>query len=138
VSARDVREARFPVVLGGYDLAEVDRLLRDVAQRLPEVSRPTWDAAPVLPGPGPGPQLRTPLRGYDRAHVDAFLVRCAHSLRARVAELPELAPLTAAARTGEPLTAREVDAAQFRLVYRGYAPNEVDALLDRVRERLPG
>jgi DivIVA domain-containing protein len=138
VSARDVREAQFPLVLGGYDLAEVDRLLRDLVQRLPEVSRPTWDADPVSPAPGPGPQLRTSLRGYARRDVDAFLVRCAHSLRTRVAELPALAPLTAQPRTGEPLTARDVDGAQFRLVHRGYAPQAVDALLDQVRERLPG
>jgi DivIVA domain-containing protein len=124
-------------VLGGYDLAEVDRLLRELAVRLPEVSRPTWDAEPVPPAPGPGPLLRVSLRGYARCDVDAFLVRCAHSLRGRVGELPALSPLTAHPRIGEPLAAADVDAARFRLVYRGYAPSAVDALLDQVRERLP-
>lgn len=139
VTARDVREARFPVVLGGYDLAEVDAVLRQVSRLLPdpEAEHRRWTADAVAPGAGPALSLGTARRGYAREDVDAFLVRCAHSLRERVAEVPELAPLTAAPRTGEPLTTRDVDAVQFRLVRGGYAPDRVDALLDRVRALLP-
>jgi DivIVA domain-containing protein len=136
--ARDVREARFRVVVGGYDLAEVDALLRRLAGVLPDPPRPCWDGAPLPPAPGPGPRLRTALRGYARDDVDVFLVRCAHSLGRRVGEVPELAALTGAPRVGEPLDARDVDTAQFPLAYRGYAPEAVDALLDRVRDRLRG
>lgn len=137
MTARDVREVRFPVVLGGYDLAQVDRVLREVARLLPDPPRRGWDADPVPPASGPGPHLRTALRGYARDDVDAFLVRCAHSLRERVGEVPELAPLTARPRTGEPLTADDVETVQFPVVRRGYAPDAVDALLDRVRVLLP-
>ena len=131
LTAVDVRAVRFRVVLHGYDLAEVDALLRQVVGLLPD--RPTWETGPVPPTGGSGPQLRSALRGYAPGAVDAFLVRCAHSLQGRVRELPELAALTGAPRTGEPLTAGEVDTAQFPMVYRGYAPDDVDALLDRVR-----
>jgi DivIVA domain-containing protein len=134
-----VRDVRFPLVLRGYDLAEVDALLRRVARALPdppEADPPSWEGEPVPPALGPGPGLRTSWRGYVRDDVDAFLVRCAHSLGARVAEVPELASLTGEPRTGRPLTAREVDAVQFRLVRGGYAPDAVDALLDRVQALL--
>jgi DivIVA domain-containing protein len=136
LTAGDVRAAHFAVVLGGYDMAEVDAVLRQVARLLPE--RTPWEADPEPPAAGPGPALRGALRGYARDDVDDFLVRCAHSLRSRVRELPELAPLTARPRTGEPLTPREVETVQFSMVLRGYAPDAVDDLLDRVRALLRG
>ena len=89
------------------------------------------------PTEGPGPGLRLALRGYAPDDVEPFLVRCAHSLGARVAEVPELAPLTGRPRTGTPLLARDVRDVQFRIVLRGYALAEIDALLDRIESRLP-
>jgi DivIVA domain-containing protein len=138
VTAADVRAARFPVAVRGYDLADVDALLRRVAASLAarEGERPQWPAPPVPPAPGEAPQLRTARRGYDQPEVDAFLVRCAHSLGAGVAQVPELAPLTRAPRVGPPLRARDVGQVQFRLVRRGYAIDEVDLLLDRVEQAL--
>lgn len=136
VTARDVREVRFSLVRVGYDLAEVDVLLRRVAAALPPVPEPpapTWDTEPVPAAVAPGPGLRTALRGYRREDVDPFLVRCAHSLRTRVAEVPELVALTGRPRVAPPLTPREVEQVQFRMVWRGYAVDPVDALLDRVQ-----
>jgi DivIVA domain-containing protein len=132
-----VREVRFPVVLGGYDLAEVDAVLRAVGRLLPEAPGPAWPGPPVPAADGPGPDLRPARRGYARDEVDAFFVRCAHSLGERVGQVPELAALTGRPREGDPLSVRDVDAVQFRLVSRGYAPDAVDTLLDRVRALLP-
>jgi DivIVA domain-containing protein len=148
LDAGDVRRALFPVALRGYDIAQVDSLLEAVAAALPgEDARPTWQPAPPEPsqtsgpaqaavggGPaGPPPiSLRAALRGYDVAEVDAFLVRCAHSLGPRIDRVPELRPLLSAPRSGAPLRARDVETAQFRIRRRGYAVDEVDALLDRV------
>ena len=139
VTARDVRDVRFRVVRRGYDLAEVDALLRRVAAvlpALPEPPPPNWDAEPLPPAVAPGPGLRTALRGYRRDDVDAFLVRCAHSLRARVCEVPELVALTGRPRVGPPLSAAEVEQVQFPMVWGGYAADPVDGLLDRVQAAL--
>lgn len=134
VSARQVRDVRFPVRLRGYDLAEVDALLRRVAAALPQEPAPAdWDPEPVPPTLGPGPGLRRALRGYVRDDVDAFLVRCAHSLGERVHEVPELAALTGRPRTGVRLRASDVEHVRFRMVWRGYAVDAVDALLDRIQ-----
>ena len=135
LDAGDVRALRFPVVHRGYDVLQVDDLLRRVAAALPE-ERPGWDEPASAPAAGPGPQLRTAVRGYDREEVDAFLVRCAHSLGSRVDAVPELAPLLGRPRTGERLRARDVETVQFPVRLRGYALHEVDALLDRVAAAL--
>jgi DivIVA domain-containing protein len=138
LDARDVRAARFPVVLRGYDMAAVDALLHRLLALLPEQPADWEDAAPVEAA-GPGPELRRSARGYDVEEVDAFLVRCAHSLGRRVERVPELAPLQARPRTGSPLRARDVETVQFRVRLgpgRGYDIEQVDALLDRVAEAL--
>lgn len=131
LTADDVREARFTIVFGGYHLADVDAELRRLLPLLP--AGESWVADPEPPADGPGLQLRTTRRGYARPDVDAFLLRCAHSLRDRVAEVPELAPLTGKPRSGRPLRVRDVEVVEFPLVRGGYAPDGVDALLDRVR-----
>jgi len=139
VTPRAVREVRFPVVLRGYDLAQVDALLRRVAAALPAVDEPApprWRGEPVAPALGPGPALPSSVRGYLRADVDALLVRCAHSLGDRVGEVPELASLTGQPRTGQPLTADDVERVRFPMVWRGYRVDAVDALLDRVQQVL--
>ena len=130
MTRREVEQARFPVVVRGYELAAVDDLLRRLATALP--AGPTWDGPPQPPAADPWPPLRTTLRGYDTDEVDAFLTRVAHTLGGRVCEVPELARYVAAPRTGEPLEPREVDAVQFQVRRRGYDIVEVDALLDRV------
>lgn len=134
LDAGDVRALRFEVVRGGYDVAQVDALLLRLSVALPqEDARPRWSGAPrVVAAAGDGPRLRVRVRGYDREQVDAFLVRCAHSLADRVDAVPELRPLLARPRAGEPLRARDVEVAQFPVRLRGYALDEVDALLDRV------
>lgn len=140
LDAGDVRGARFPVGLRGYDMAQVDALLERVANALPgEDERPTWDRPtgpiPVLSAV-PDLRLRHAPRGYDVEEVDAFLVRCAHSLGSRIDRVPELGPLRQRSRSGERLRARDVETAQFRLRLRGYAVDQVDALLDRVAAAL--
>jgi DivIVA domain-containing protein len=138
LDARDVRAARFPVAARGYDMAAVDALLHRVAAALPEEVA-TWDDPPeTAPRSEPLP-LRRSARGYDVEEVEAFLVRCAHTLGRRVERVPELAPLLARPRTGEPVRARDVETAQFHLRLgpgRGYDVEQVDALLDRVAEAL--
>lgn len=138
VSAADVRDVRFPVVLRGYELLAVDGLLRRVEAALRTDDEPvhTWTSGPVPPAIAPGPGLRTTLRGYAPEEVDRFLVRCAHSLGAAVARFPELAALTGQPRIGPPLTVRDVEQATFRLQLHGYAPRQVDELLDRVQAAL--
>jgi DivIVA domain-containing protein len=137
VTAHDVRDVRFPVVLRGYDLAAIDLLLRRVQAALAEdAPAPAWAGEPVPPAIGPGPALRSAARGYAREEVDGFFVQCAHSLGERVGRVPELAALTGRPRTGVPLTARDVENVQFRMVLRGYAPGQVDDLLDRVAAEL--
>jgi DivIVA domain-containing protein len=136
LDASDVRTARFPVVLRGYDLAEVDALLEQVAAALPGGER-AWDDVPTGAVPEAEPLvLRNVLRGYDVREVDDFLTRCAHSLGSRLSEVPELADRLARDRTGQPLRARDVEVAQFRLRGRGYDVVQVDELLDRVARAL--
>lgn len=134
LDAGDVRAARFDVVLRGYDAAQVDALLQQVAAALPdERQRPAWpdDAVPVAGAPST-PPLRTTVRGYDTAEVDAFLSRCAHTLNGRLEALPELAGWLSGPRTGAPVRARDVEVAQFHVRARGYDIAQVDALLDRL------
>jgi DivIVA domain-containing protein len=138
VDAGDVRAARFAVVPGGYDRPATDALLARVAALLPQVdSRPAWAAAPAGLEPVP---LRLPrtLRGYDIAEVDAFLLRCAHSLGPGLTAVPELAGLLGQPPTGEPVRARDVEQQQFRIrgLRRAYDVAAVDALLDRVQRAL--
>jgi DivIVA domain-containing protein len=135
VDARDVRDARFPIVLRGYDIAQVDALLERVARALPgEDARPAWDAVGPAGDAADHPELvlRRAVRGYDVQEVDAFLSRCAHSLGARVDRVPELAGLLDRPRTGSPLRARDVELARFRIKTRGYDMQQVDLLLDRI------
>lgn len=138
-----MREAEFPVVLRGYDTAQVDALLRRVAAALPgEDARPVW-CGPALDavrlGVEPAPLgLRVVLRGYDRAEVEQFLAHCAHSLGPRVSQVPRLVGLLCRPRTGAPLRPRDVELAEFHLRARGYDVSEVDALLDEVLAALDG
>lgn len=143
LDARDVREALFPVVLGGYQTEQVDALLERVAAVLPgDDARPGWC------GPALDPaalelvvaplDLPVTLRGYDRAEVEEFLARCAHSLGRRVRQVPELAGLLCRPRAGPVLRPRDVEMVQFRVRTRGYDIEQVDALLDRVMSALGG
>ena len=79
--------------------------------------------------------MRTTFRGYRQAEVDAFLDRCAAALGVRAAEVPELRGRGALA-SGAGLTPEEVAQVQFPIAFRGYALDEVDALLDRVETAL--
>jgi DivIVA domain-containing protein len=130
VTRREVEQARFPVVVRGYELAAVDDLLRRLRTALP--ADLTWGEPPQCPPADPWPALRLTLRGYDVEEVDAFLARAAHTLGRRVHAVPELGRYVAAPRTDDPLEPREVDGVQFRVRRRGYDIVEVDALLDRV------
>ena len=78
--------------------------------------------------------MRTALRGYRCADVDAFLDRCAAALGTRAAEIPELRGRGGLSRGG--LTADEVAHHTFPIAFRGYALDEVDALLDCVEAAL--
>ena len=79
--------------------------------------------------------MRTTFRGYRRTEVDAFLDRCAAALGLRAADLPELRGRGGLV-TGPRVTPEEVAQVQFGMELRGYALDEVDALLDRVEAAL--
>ena len=81
--------------------------------------------------------MRTSLRGYSRSEVDAFLDRCAAALGLRAADLPELAGRGGLV-TGPRVTPEEVAEVQFGMAWRGYALDDVDALLERVQQALRG
>ncbi|HWH30692.1 MAG TPA: DivIVA domain-containing protein [Mycobacteriales bacterium] len=133
LDAGDVRDVRFPVVVGGYDMAEVDALLTRVAKVLPAVSdRPGWGGDAPASAVGEPLHLRRSAQGYDAEQVLAFLTRCAHTLGPRVSEVPELAGLLRRPRTGDPVRARDVETVQFRVRLGGVSVEQVDALLDRV------
>lgn len=142
-----MRAARFDVVLRGYDIAQTDALLDRVCAALPgKESRPTWERAPAAGGQLPAVasgqpawSLPTSWRGYDAAEVDAYLVRCAHSLGDRIDRVPQLAPLLTRPRTGDPLRARDVEVVTFRMRFgkdAGYEVGAVDALLEQVAAAL--
>ncbi|MFP5220501.1 MAG: DivIVA domain-containing protein [Actinomycetes bacterium] len=136
LDAGDVHEARFPVVLGGYDMREVDALLARVARELPAASeRPGW-GGPVTQVECRPLRLRRSLQGYDAEQVLTFLTRCAHTLGPRVSEVPELASMLERPRTGTPVRARDVETVQFRLRLGGVSVEQVDGLLDRVADVL--
>ena len=79
--------------------------------------------------------MRTTLRGYRCADVDAFLDRCAAALGLRAAAIPELSGRGGLVGGGG-LTADDVAHQRFPIAFRGYALDEVDELLDRVEQAL--
>ena len=79
--------------------------------------------------------MRTAFRGYRAAEVDAFLDRCAAALGVRAAQFPELEGRGGLA-SGAGLTSQAVADVAFPIAFRGYALDEVDALLDRVESAL--
>ena len=133
LDAGDVQEVRFPVVVGGYDMADVDALLARVAEMLPAAAeRPDWPPTGAAPGDAPPLHLRRSAQGYDADAVLEFLTRCAHTLGPRVGEVPELAALLERPRAGRPVRARDVETVQFKVRLGGVSVEQVDALLDRV------
>jgi DivIVA domain-containing protein len=78
--------------------------------------------------------VRTALRGYRPADVDAFRDRCAAALGLHAADIPELRGRGGPA-SGTGLAPQDVADVRFPIA-RGYALDEVDALLDRVEAAL--
>ncbi len=76
-------------------------------------------------------------RGYDREEVDAFLDRCAAALGSRREGFQELQGRGGLV-SGPRVTPEEVAQVQFRIRWRGYGLDEVDALLDQVEGALRG
>jgi DivIVA domain-containing protein len=65
VTGDDVRSVRFPVVVRGYDRAEVDRFIDRRAVELDNRHSPDWLFSDV--------SFQVTVRAYDRSDVDAFL-----------------------------------------------------------------
>lgn len=81
--------------------------------------------------------MRTALRGYRKAEVDAFLDRCAAALGQRAGQVPELRSRQQSVfAAGPPLTPYDVSVVQFRTGWRGYGMDEVDGLLERIQAAL--
>lgn len=138
-SARDLREASFDLVKGGYRIAAVDAALerledtfasRDRERRVAELGQEAVLAqarnealelvSRLRRGPGKRFRRSGPLRqGYHRKEVDAFAERLMRYFEGRGA-----------------LTPAEVRSAAFRAQSNGYAEPQVDAFLDAVIEVL--
>ncbi|GAA2381757.1 hypothetical protein Cme02nite_52500 [Catellatospora methionotrophica] len=117
-----------PVVMHGYDCAQVDAYLAQVAalHEAHGAFRPLADPDSGVPTVGPvasrPPAFRRAIpftRGYDPAQVDALVAR--------------IAPVLAG---GVGITSAEIEEADLPLVRRGYDVERVDAYLDAVVIRL--
>lgn len=135
--ADDVRAASFPLVRGGYVIADVDAALARVedafAQRAREwaigrvgvdawVAQAREDAQQVLD------HLSRPLRKrFARTSILTFGYR--------VEEVDHVGDrISAFLRDGEPLDVEQVRGAAFRMQRGGYREEQVDALLDATVE----
>ncbi|HEX2316154.1 MAG TPA: DivIVA domain-containing protein [Thermomonospora sp.] len=119
---------RFPVVLRGYDCAQVDALTARIDRALRDGSG-GLTADDVLRS-----RFAVVLRGYDQAAVDRFLYACIDQLRARA---PRPAPRS---RVDAGRLIAWIENVRFSGAgaRSGYDVREVDAFLDRVVAGLRG
>ena len=121
MTAEEVRSMRFTMALRGYDTAQVDAMLEQLAERLPAH---TFDRAAARRGPGldvRGRIFAMALRGYSLEEVDLFLDRLAD-------ELDRRRGVGFGSSLG--LTADDVEHVEFTKALRGYSMIEVDRFLD--------
>ncbi|SEG86955.1 DivIVA domain-containing protein [Thermomonospora echinospora] len=122
--------ARFPVVLRGYDCAQVDALtarIEDALQR----GAGFLTAEDVLRS-----RFAVVLRGYDQQAVDEYLYECIRRLREGARPVrPQRRPRVPAGRLIDWIHGIEFSGAGMRT---GYDARDVDAFLDRVVAGLRG
>jgi len=144
VSAREIREAGFELVHGGYDVAQVDAFLDDLELQSVVLSAAgsrrgridTTAEITFLRQELSGaymqrfPRRRFPRRGYDIDDVDEFVDEV-------LAALDELLHRGDGRSSGAPaVTIAVVRTVAFRPKRGGYAEEPVDEALDRVVELL--
>ncbi len=133
LTAADVRVASFPLVKGGYVVAEVDAALGRVEDALAGRARER-----VVRTQGAGAWVR-----QAREEAQVILDHLARPKRQRFArtgfltfgyrvdEVDHVATrIVRYLRDGEPLTAEQLRSAAFRMQRGGYREEQVDALLD--------
>lgn len=133
LTAADVRIASFPLVKGGYVVAEVDAALGRVEDALAGRAREqvvrTEGAAAWVERARAEAQLILDHLARPKRHLFArtgFL-----SFGYRVDEVDHVATrIVRYLRDGEPLTAEQLRSAAFRMQRGGYREEQVDALLD--------
>jgi DivIVA domain-containing protein len=135
VDARAVRQAGFPLVRGGYQIAAVDAALGRIEDAFAARER---QAAIAAEGPEAWVERA-------RAEAQVILERLARPAGRRFDRVGPLsfgyAPkevdivadrISAFLQDGDPLTAEQVRSAAFRMSRGGYREEQVDALLDAV------
>ncbi|MFT4258663.1 DivIVA domain-containing protein [Microbacterium sp.] len=133
LTAADVRVASFPLVKGGYAVAEVDAALARVEDALAARERER-----VVRRQGAGAWVE-----QARADAQEILDHLARPAKHRFARTGMLAfgyridevdhvssRIVRYLRDGEPLTAEQLRSAAFRMQRGGYREEQVDALLD--------
>ncbi len=133
VSAADVREASFPLVKGGYAVAEVDAALGRIedafaARHRAYVLRTSGAEAWVDEA---RTEAQTVLDHLGRRRKHRFERSGLLGFGYRVDEVDHVAErIVRYLRDGEPLTAEQLRSAAFRMQRHGYREEQVDALLD--------
>lgn len=133
LTAEDVRVASFPLVKGGYAVAEVDAALGRVEDALAARAR---DRAVRSQGAGAWvEQARSDaqviLDHLARPERRRFARTGVLTFGYRVDEVDHVASrIVRYLRDGEPLTAEQLRSAAFRMQRGGYREEQVDALLD--------
>lgn len=133
LTAEDVRVASFPLVKGGYAVAEVDAALGRVEDALAARAR---DRAVRSRGAGVWvEQARSDaqviLDHLARPERHRFARTGVLTFGYRVDEVDHVASrIVRYLRDGEPLTAEQLRSAAFRMQRGGYREEQVDALLD--------
>ena len=136
LSPREVAEVTFSLAVRGYDMAEVDGFLEELAAEVTRLHAEGGDGAASAPrrltaADIARKQFAVAVRGYARRDVDRFLDQVARE----VARWQDA--LASGFRPSMRLvTPRDVNEKAFPRALRGYAMLEVDAFLDELTEEL--
>jgi DivIVA domain-containing protein len=136
LTPREVSEVVFNKEMRGYDMAEVDDFLDELAAELARLqSEATRRATPVgrrlTADDIVRKEFNIAMRGYDRREVDRFLDQVAREvLRWQDALAQGYRP------SMRLVTPQDVNERLFAKAVRGYAMVEVDAFLDELTEEL--
>ncbi|MBA9007092.1 DivIVA domain-containing protein [Thermomonospora cellulosilytica] len=129
-----MHKRRFPVVLRGYDCAQVDALTERIERALRTGS---WE---ITPEDVMRSRFAVVLRGYDQRAVDEFLYESIAELRARMAPPPPRRP-PERPRVEPARVIGWIEGTRFSSrsgEHAGYDARDVDAFLDRVIAGLRG
>ncbi|MFI5910847.1 DivIVA domain-containing protein [Dactylosporangium sp. NPDC051541] len=122
-AAAALRRANLPVVLRGFDRAQVDSAIATLTGQL--AGAPGADPGPhtATGSPAPVAEFEVTLRGYDAAAVDRLVQRVNQAL-------------TSGSATTRAETAAAVRRAAFPVTFRGYSRQQVDLFLRQAAREL--